>query len=109
MVKEIRTISVTVGAGASTKTTATFEKDLHVTQIIATERSNQNLSNVHVQFDIDGTPIIRPSMPVAMLGNDWQNGMPLELTIKKGASFGISVTNNLSSEVTIDFALLVEE
>lgn len=78
MAKEIRTISVTVGANSSSKVTQTFEKDLHVVQVQATERNNQNLSNVHVQFSIAGVPIIRPNMPVAQLGKDYETGMPLD-------------------------------
>jgi len=108
MVKEIRVVTVTCGAGASTKVTTTFEKDLVFKRVFAVERSNQNLSNVHVQISINGVPYIRPSIPVSLLGNDYLSGCPLELSVPKGASLELSVTNNLTSEVTIDFAFVVE-
>jgi len=108
MAVEIRTITVTVGANSSVKTTVTYERDLNISQIQATERSGAALTNVHVSFDIDGVPIIRPNMPVAQLGTNYETGMPLAFTLKKGSNLGVTVTNNTSSSVTIDFCLLVE-
>jgi hypothetical protein len=108
MVKEIRTITASVGASASVKVTTSFEKDLNVVGVIVTERSGTALTNVHLTFDIDGVPLIRPSIPAAQLGINRNQAMDLKFTIKQGSSFGVSITNNLTSAITLDIALLVE-
>jgi hypothetical protein len=108
MVKEIRTITASVGANSSTKVTSSFEKDLNVVAVMVTERAGASLTNVHLTFDIDGVPLIRPSIPAAQLGSNRNQSMDLKFTIKQGSSFGVSVTNNLTSAITLDIALLVE-
>jgi hypothetical protein len=108
MVKEIRTITANVGASASVKITTSFEKDLNVVAVMVTERSGAALTNVHLTFDIDGVPLIRPSIPAAQLGTNRNQAMDLKFTIKQGSSFGVSITNNLASAITLDIALLVE-
>jgi len=108
MVKEIRSISASVGAGASTKITTTFEKDLRVSKVICTERGGTTLHNVHLSFDIDGVPLIRPSIPASQLGTNFETGMPLEFLVKAGSAFSVSITNNLTTAITLDIALLIE-
>jgi hypothetical protein len=108
MVKEIRTITASVGASASVKVTTSFEKDLNVVGVMVTERAGTSLTNVHLTFDIDGVPLIRPSIPASQLGSVRNQAMDLKFTIKQGSSFGVSVTNNLTSAITLDIALLVE-
>lgn len=108
MVSEIRTVTVSVSASSSAIVSVSFEKDLNVIGIQATERAGTSLSNVHFTIDIDGQYLIRPSMPVSQLGSMYYQSMPLKFSVKKGSTLKFSVTNNLTSAVTIDFALLIE-
>lgn len=108
MVSEIRTITISVGANASAKYSVSFEKDLKIEKVIATERAAQDISNVHLTIDVDGTYLIRPSVPATQLGANYQTGMPLAFEVKKGSTLTISVTNNLSSAITLDVALLIQ-
>ena len=107
MVKEIRTITVSVAASSSAKVSTTFEKDLNVISVMATERGGTALHNVHATFAIDGTPIIRPSIPLSQLGTNRETSMDLSFTIKAGSTFEVSITNNLTTAVIVDISLLI--
>ena len=107
MVKEIRTVSVSVAASSSTKVATTFEKDLRVIGVMATERSGTSLDNVHLTFAIDGTPIIRPSIPASQLGGTREQALDLDFTIRAGSTFEVSITNNLTTSVIVDISLLI--
>ena len=108
MVREIRTVSVSVAASSSAKVATTFEKDLRVIGVMATERGGTSLDNVHLTFAIDGTPIIRPSIPASQLGNRRDQAMDLDFTIRAGSTFEVSITNNLTTAVIVDISLLIE-
>jgi len=108
MVREIRTISVSVAASSSAKVSTSFEKDLRVIGLLVTERGGTSLDNVHLAIAVDGSPLIRPSIPASQLGKVRNEAMDLEFSIKAGSTLEVSVTNNLTTAVIIDIALLVE-
>lgn len=108
MASEIRTITITCGAGASAKYSVSFEKDLNIEGITASERSGLGLTNVHFTIDVDGLFLIRPSMPLAQVGTNYMTKLPIEFSLKKGSTLTVSMTNNSTSSVVVDISLLVK-
>lgn len=108
MASEIRTITISCGASASARTSVSFEKDLSIEKIMITERGGAALHNVHLTIDVDGVFLIRPSMPCSQVGTNYFNALPLEFVVKKGSTLTIAITNNLTTAITLDCALIVK-
>jgi len=108
VVKEIRTFDLSITAGSTEEETFTAEKDLIVEKILITERSGNALNNVHALITLNDEPLTRPSVPCVVFGETYNEGMPLRFSLPKGSKLKFRVTNNSSTDVTIDIALLIE-
>jgi len=103
------TKSTTVGAGASAEVTYTPEAAYHWKALLCTERGGASLNNVHFQILIAGNPIIKDSMPLAMVGSTVDKALPIERDLGAGTEVRFKITNNTGSAITVDLTLILEK
>jgi len=105
---KIKTITISVSAGGTAEDYWTPNRDVVVSRICITERSGASLENVHIQPLLAGQILADPSFPCAVAGYPYNRGIPFNVRVPKGTELRFKVTNNTTSDVTIDIVLFLE-
>ena len=103
--KYFAVLSFSVAAGASQTLSYVPREDLLIKRMYATERANENLSNVFLDIDLMGVDLTYGDIPAVLLGNDLETAYPLERKIVAGNAITITATNKLAVGINLDITL----
>ena len=108
MMLYVKVLSLSVSAGSTNDTYWAPERDVKIYKILVTERSSLDLDNVFCKISKADKPITRESLPLSIFNVSWNAAPPFELTLEKGVKLSFEVTNNLSSDITLDIMIFYE-
>ena len=103
--KYFTVLSVHVASGASGSVNFIPREDLLIRRVFATERANENLSNVFADIDFMGVDLTYGDIPVVILGNDVETAYTLEKVLKAGNAITFNITNKLGVAIDLDITL----
>jgi len=104
----IKILSLTVSASSSNDTYWAPERDVKIYKILVTERGGTSLTNVFCKISKADVPLTKEAIPLSILNVAYNQAPPIELTLEKGVKLKFEVTNNLTSDVNLDFIIFYE-
>jgi len=104
----IKVLSKTVAASSTDDTYWAPERDVKVYKILVTERGGTSLTNVFCKISKADIPITKEAIPLSILNVAYNQAPPLEFTLEKGVKLQFEITNNLTSDVNLDFIIFYE-
>jgi len=108
MMLYVKVLSLSVSASSSGDTYWAPERDVKIYKILVTERSSTDLDNVFCKISKADIPLTKEAIPLSILNVSWNAAPPFELTLEKGVKLKFEVTNNLTSDISLDFLIFYE-
>jgi len=104
----VKVLSLSVTASSSNDTYWAPERDVRIYKILVTERSSTTLDNVFCKISKADIPLTKEAIPLSILNVAYNQAPPIELTLEKGTKLTFEATNNLTSDVDLDFLIFYE-
>ena len=104
----VKVLSLSVSASSTNDTYWAPERDVKIYKILVTERSSTDLDNVFCKISKADVPLVRDSLPLSIFNVAWNQAPPFELVLEKGVKLTFEVTNNLTSDITLDIMIFYE-
>lgn len=100
---------VTVGAGATEDFEETFSDSLLIKHLLVWATDGSDLYDVLATIRIEDETITHDSVPLELFNTDLDKAIELNWSVREGEKIRVSITNNKTTDITLNFILVIEK